>query len=53
MAERTPSGFCPERLQARGSGQVVHSLADVIGFRMKMIAARYEDGNDAFVSKLG
>ncbi|WP_352784808.1 transposase [Mesorhizobium sp. M0244] len=27
--------------------QVVHSLADVIGFRMKMIAAGYEDGNDA------
>ena len=31
----------------RGSGQVVHSLADMIGFRMKMIAAGYEDGNDA------
>ena len=27
--------------------QVVHSLADIIGFRMKMIAAGYEDGNDA------
>ncbi|ESZ08569.1 hypothetical protein X735_30155 [Mesorhizobium sp. L2C085B000] len=27
--------------------QVVHSLADMIGFRMKMIAAGYEDGNDA------
>lgn len=26
---------------------VVHSLADMIGFRMKMIAAGYEDGNDA------
>lgn len=29
-------------------GQVVHSLlADMIGFRMKMIAAGYEDGNAA------
>ncbi|MES0021151.1 transposase, partial [Mesorhizobium sp. M0036] len=27
--------------------QVVHSLADMIGFRMNMIAAGYEDGNDA------
>jgi hypothetical protein len=27
--------------------QTVHSLADMIGFRMKMIAAGYEDGNDA------
>jgi hypothetical protein len=26
---------------------VVHGLADMIGFRMKMIAAGYEDGNDA------
>lgn len=27
--------------------QVVHSLADMIGLRMKVIAAGYEDGNDA------
>jgi hypothetical protein len=27
--------------------QVIHSLADMIGFRMKMIAAGCEDGNDA------
>lgn len=27
--------------------QTVHSLADMIGFRMKMIAAGYADGNDA------
>lgn len=27
--------------------QVVHSLADMIDFRMKMIGAGYEDGNDA------
>jgi hypothetical protein len=27
--------------------QSVHSLADMIGFRMQMIAAGYEDGNDA------
>lgn len=27
--------------------QTVHSLADMIGFRRKMIAAGYEDGNDA------
>ena len=31
----------------RCADQVVHSLADMIGFRMKMIAAGYEDGNDA------
>ena len=41
-----------ERLAAciddpRSPDQVVHSLADMIGFRMKMIAAGYEDGNDA------
>ena len=27
--------------------QVIHSVADMIGFRTKMIAAGYEDGNDA------
>lgn len=26
--------------------QTVHSLADMIGFRVTMIAAGYEDGND-------
>ena len=26
---------------------VTHSLADIIGFRLMMIAAGYEDGNDA------
>jgi hypothetical protein len=31
----------------RRSEQSVHSLADMIGFRMQMIAAGYEDGNDA------
>jgi hypothetical protein len=31
----------------RRPDQVVHNLADMIGFRMKMIAAGYEDGNDA------
>jgi hypothetical protein len=31
----------------RRADQIVHSLADMIGFRMKMIAAGYEDGNDA------
>ena len=41
-----------ERLAAclddpRSPDQVAHSLADMIGFRMKMIAAGYEDGNDA------
>ncbi|WP_292112911.1 hypothetical protein [Mesorhizobium sp.] len=30
----------------RCQNQVIHSLADMIGFRMK-IAAGYEDGNDA------
>jgi len=27
--------------------QIVHSLANMISFRMKMVAAGYEDGNDA------
>ena len=27
--------------------QDIHSLSDMIGFRMQMIAAGYEDGNDA------
>ncbi len=31
----------------RSPDQVVHSLADMIGFRTKMIAAGYEDANDA------
>ncbi len=31
----------------RAPGQVVHGLAEMIGFRMKMIAAGYEDANDA------
>ena len=41
-----------ERLAAclddpRAPDQITHSLADIIGFRLKMIAAGYEDGNDA------
>jgi hypothetical protein len=40
--------FCPPVKPGRFSpDQIVHSLADMIGFRMKMIAAGYEDGNDA------
>ena len=31
----------------RAPDQITHSLADVIGFRLLMIAAGYEDGNDA------
>jgi hypothetical protein len=31
----------------RSSDQITHSLADIIGFRLLMIAAGYEDGNDA------
>lgn len=31
----------------RDPGSTVHSLADIIRFRMLMIAAGYEDGNDA------
>ncbi|MES0096632.1 IS1380 family transposase, partial [Mesorhizobium sp. M0019] len=31
----------------RSPDQVIHNFADMIGFRMKMIAAGYEDGNDA------
>lgn len=31
----------------RRPDQIVHGLTDMIGFRMKMIAAGYEDGNDA------
>src|SRR3954463_10721 len=41
-----------ERLAARiddprASGRVRHGLADILRFRMLMIAAGYEDGNDA------
>ena len=41
-----------ERLAAciadpRDPTRIIHSLADMIGFRMKMIAAGYEDLNDA------
>jgi hypothetical protein len=31
----------------RAADQITHSLADIIGFRLLMIAAGYEDGNDA------
>lgn len=31
----------------RAPDQITHSLADIIGFRLMMIAAGYEDGNDA------
>jgi hypothetical protein len=31
----------------RASDQITHSLADIIGFRLLMIGAGYEDGNDA------
>jgi hypothetical protein len=31
----------------RAAGRVVHSVADILRFRMLMIAAGYEDGNDA------
>lgn len=31
----------------RARDQITHSLADIIGFRLVMIAAGYEDGNDA------
>src|ERR1039457_2725431 len=31
----------------RSPDQITHSLADIIGFRLLMITAGYEDGNDA------
>ena len=31
----------------RDPGQITHALADIIRFRLLMIAAGYEDGNDA------
>ncbi len=31
----------------RAPDQITHSLADIIGFRLLMISAGYEDGNDA------
>ena len=31
----------------RAPAQITHSLADIVGFRLLMIAAGYEDGNDA------
>ena len=32
----------------RAPDQITHSLADIIRFRLLMIAAGYEDGNDAY-----
>ncbi len=43
VAERLAGCIADPRAQA----QVVHGLADMIRFRMLMIAAGYEDGNDA------
>jgi hypothetical protein len=43
VAERLASCLNDPRAQA----QVVHGLADMIRFRMLMIASGYEDGNDA------
>ena len=34
-------------LDPREPGKVRHSLADIIRFRIVMVAAGYEDGNDA------
>ena len=34
-------------LDPRAADQITHSLADVIRFRLLMISAGYEDGNDA------
>ena len=34
----------------RAPDQITHSLADIIGFRLLMIAAGYEDGNKRFQS---
>ena len=34
-------------IDPRAPDQIRHSLADIIGFRLLMIAAGYEDGNDA------
>ncbi len=36
----------------RDPAKVLHSLEDIIGFRMMMIAAGYEDGNDATFLRL-
>ena len=46
-----------ERLAAcitdpRAPGQITHGLAQIIGFRLLMIAAGYEDGNDATTLRL-
>src|SRR6202041_760866 len=43
IAERMTS--CIE--DPRASNHVTHTLADIIRFRLLMIAAGYEDGNDA------
>jgi hypothetical protein len=43
VAERLPGCMADPRAQ----NQVVHGLTDIIRFRMLMIAAGYEDGNDA------
>jgi Transposase DDE domain group 1 len=50
---RSSSAFAsPDRLAAcmvdpRAPDLITHSLADILRFRLLMIAAGYEDGNDA------
>lgn len=43
VADRMPACI----VDPRAPDQITHSLADIIGFRLLMIAAGYEDGNDA------
>src|ERR1700746_3950140 len=43
VADRLP----PRMVDRAAPDQITHSLADIIRFRLLMIAAGYEDGNDA------
>src|ERR1700687_5814823 len=44
---RLADRLAPRIVDPRDADQVTHSLADIIRFRLLMISAGYEDGNDA------
>ena len=44
---RVADGLAACMIDPRAAAQITHSLADVIRFRLLMISAGYEDGNDA------
>ena len=44
---RVADRLAARMIDPRAADQITHSLADVIRFRLLMISAGYEDGNDA------